>query len=246
MYNIAICDDDKGFIEFVKELIRELGLANDVRIYEYLSGEEFLFDMDKRHDLDLLILDIQMKEMDGNQVAAEFRKRYKSTALVFCSGIYKPTPENIKLAPFRYLLKEYSKQKMLDEFTEIFAYLKEKEDEPAILCHDEKNHMQIYPHEILYISVAKRGTKVHIYSEADSNSAENVYSCKKNLDELYGMLKEYNFAYAHNSYIVNMKYIKKRNMAEIQMVNDERLSVSRARSKELKEKLAVYFERKYR
>ena len=24
MYNIAICDDDKGFIEFVKEVIREL------------------------------------------------------------------------------------------------------------------------------------------------------------------------------------------------------------------------------
>ena len=107
MYNIAICDDDKGFIEFVKEVIRELNLSNEVRIYEYLSGEEFIFDIDNRYDLDLVILDIQMKEMDGNQVSIELRKRYKNTTLVFCSGIYKPSPENIKVAPFRFLLKEY-------------------------------------------------------------------------------------------------------------------------------------------
>lgn len=79
MYNMAICDDDKGFIEFVKEIIRELNLLNEVNIFEYLSGEEFLFDMDNRYDLDLVILDIQMKEMEGNKVSIELRKRYKNT-----------------------------------------------------------------------------------------------------------------------------------------------------------------------
>ena len=244
MYNMAICDDDKGFIEFVKEIIRELNLLNEVNIFEYLSGEEFLFDMDNRYDLDLVILDIQMKEMDGNKVSIELRKRYKNTTLVFCSGIYKPSPENIKVAPFRFLLKECSKSKMLMEFKEIFEHIKANNDEPALVCYDGKHYLQVQPHEIVYVCIARRGTKIHTYSEKDTE--EKIYSCKYSIDKIYEVLKDYHFAYAHNSYIVNLKHIKKQNKDEIQMVTDEILSVSRSRSKELKEKMTLYFERKYR
>ena len=228
MYNIAICDDDKVFIEFVKSIIKELNFANEVRIYEYLSGEEFIFDIDNRYDLDLLILDS------------------KSTTLVFCSGIYKPSPENIKVSPFRFLLKEYSKQKMLEEFAEIFEYLKTKKEEPIVVCYDNRNHIQVYPYEILYISISKRGTKVHTYCEGNKETVEKIYSCKEKLESLYEILKDYNFVYAHNSYIVNLKYIKKLSKDEMQMISGEILSVSRARSKELKEKMTLYFETKYR
>lgn len=244
MYNIAICDDEKEFIEFVKELIRELDMSNEVRIYEYLSGEEFLFDIDNRYDLDLIILDIQMNVIDGNKVSLELRKKYKSTTLVFCSGIYKPSPENIKVFPFRFLLKQYSKSKMLQEFKEIFEYIKAKKDEPVLVCCDGRNHLHIQPHEIIYVSIHRRGTKVHVYSEKDEE--EKVYSCKLNIEQVYDLLKDYHLVYAHNSYIVNLKYINKQNKEEIQMVTGEILSVSRSRSKELREKLTLYFERKYR
>ena len=88
MYNIAICDDDREFIEFVKGIMRELNFTNNINLYEYLSGEQFLFDIDNGHDLDLIILDIQMKEIGGNEVAVELRKRFKNIVLVFCSGVY--------------------------------------------------------------------------------------------------------------------------------------------------------------
>ena len=66
MFNVAICDDDKNFIQYVEDVIKELGYAEDVKFFEYLSGEEFLFDIDERGDLDLVVLDIQMGETDGN------------------------------------------------------------------------------------------------------------------------------------------------------------------------------------
>ena len=74
MFNVAICDDDKNFIQYVEDIIKELGYAEDVKFFEYLSGEEFLFDIDERGDLDLVVLDIQMGETDGNQVSVELRK----------------------------------------------------------------------------------------------------------------------------------------------------------------------------
>ena len=138
MFNVAICDDDKNFIQYVEDIIKELGYAEDVKFFEYLSGEEFLFDIDERGDLDLVVLDIQMGETDGNQVSVELRKRYKSTTLVFCSGYFKPSPENIKVSPFRFLLKEYSRERMVSEFKEIFEYLTNNKDEPSIVCRGER------------------------------------------------------------------------------------------------------------
>ena len=55
MFNVAICDDDKNFIQYVEDIIKELGYAEDVKFFEYLSGEEFLFDIDERGDLDTTI-----------------------------------------------------------------------------------------------------------------------------------------------------------------------------------------------
>ena len=206
MFNVAICDDDKNFIQYVEDIIKELGYAEDVKFFEYLSGEEFLFDIDERGDLDLVVLDIQMGETDGNQVSVELRKRYKSTTLVFCSGYFKPSPENIKVSPFRFLLKEYSRDRMVSE--------------------------------------SKRGTKVHTLNKG--GMVEKVYSCKKSLDFLYELFKESNFAYAHNSYIVNLKYVKKLCSEELKLVDGQVLSVSRTKIKNLRKQVTEYFERKYR
>ena len=245
MNNIAICDDDREFIDYVKEIMKELDFTHSVNLYEYLSGEQFLFDLDNRYNLDLLILDIQMKETDGNQVAVEFRKRFKDTVLVFCSGVYKPSPENIKVAPYRFLLKEYSKEKMLKEFAEIFEHLKERSREPAILCCDEKYTLKVNISEIMYVSIARRGTEVHIYDKDSNFNHKKIYFCKQNLQELYEILKPYHFVYAHNSYIVNLRYICKRNHEEIQIANGEKLSVSRSRKKELEKEMDLYFCKKY-
>ena len=134
---------------------------------------------------------------------------------------------------------------MLQEFKEIFEYIKTKKDEPVLVCYDGRHHLQIQPHEIVYVCIARRGTKVHTYS-SEKDIEEKIYFCKHNISEIYEVLKECHFVYAHNSYIVNLKHIKKQNKEEIQMVTGEILSVSRSKSKELREMMTLYFERKYR
>lgn len=211
MFNVAICDDDKNFIQYVEDIIKELGYAEDVKFFEYLSGEEFLFDIDERGDLDLVVLDIQMGETDGNQVSVELRKRY---------------------------------ERMISEFKEIFEYLTNNKDEPSIVCRGERSQVQVYANEIMYIEISKRGTKVHTLNKV--GLVEKVYSCKKSLGFLYELFKESNFAYAHNSYIVNLKYVKKLCSEELKLVDGQVLSVSRTKIKNLRKQVTEYFERKYR
>ena len=51
MYRIAICDDDKEFIDYIKKIIIELGMNyNNTEYYEYESGELFINALKKNID----------------------------------------------------------------------------------------------------------------------------------------------------------------------------------------------------
>ena len=70
--------------------------------------------------------------------------------------------------------------------------------------------------------------------------------CKESLGDLYERLAGRGFEYAHNSYIVNLKYVKKLYSEELKLVDGQVLSVSRTKIKNLRKQVTEYFERKYR
>lgn len=95
MFKVAICDDDKNYRRIVKETVRRYSSnIGEIVFDEYSSGEELLADIYQMHNL--LFLDIQMAEMDGNEAAKEFRTANKSAVLVFCTNYQEPTTESFK------------------------------------------------------------------------------------------------------------------------------------------------------
>ena len=245
MINIAICDDDLRYIQYVKKKLIEAGLnENETSFYEYMSGTALLNTF-PRIEFDLLILDVQMDDMDGNEVAQRFRENYINTILVFCSGVYNPTPESFKVSPYRYILKQYTDEKMLLELREIVDFVKKKKQMPTISVHYFSNAVELTPDEILYISIAKRGSNVCVCPDVTRIKLEEKFISNYSVKQLYEMLKDYNFAYAHNSYIVNMKHIKSKTLNDLEMINGDILTISRARRKEFHKRMADYFESKY-
>ena len=102
MYKIVICDDDKNFIFYMKEMLLRCDLSErQVTFYEVTSGEECLLTVERMTSCDLIILDMQMSGMDGHATAKQFRKLFPDSLLVFCSGVSKPTDESFKTTPFR-------------------------------------------------------------------------------------------------------------------------------------------------
>lgn len=246
MIRVAICDDDIIFIHYIEDRLREAGLSDsEVEFYEYLSGEELILNFKNNIDYDLLILDVQMEGMNGNQTAEKFREKYLNTILVFCSGVYKPTPASFKVAPYRYLLKQYSKETMLQELKDVVEIVKSKKRGPCIVGYYYSNLIELKPEEIIYISIAKRGSCIHTCPDITKFKFGERITCKQKVHELYEILKDYSFAYAHNSYIVNLSHIKSKTISEIEMINGDILTVSRSKRKEFNDRIAGFFEGKY-
>lgn len=248
MYHIIICDDDVTFIQYMKNMIMKCDVEEGkIEFMEFYSGEALIEQLQQKKisECDLLILDMQMKKIDGDRTAQEFRKRFPYATLVFCSGRCFPTVESFKATPYRYLLKEYSDVKMMEELSEVIAFMKRNKREKYITCNSGYTVIQVPINHITYIELARRGSIVHLCREYEEKENLKELMVKSKLDELFAWLKEYGFVYAHNSYIVNISYIKKMTRTELMLADETILSIARSKEKELKRALAENLSKKY-
>ena len=246
MYNIAICDDDIHFIQYMKNMLHKSGLdENDSIYYEYYTGKSFLTSMEQLVTIDLLILDIQMPDINGNEIARIFREHFPLSTLVFCSGVYLPTVDSFKPNPFRYLLKEYTDNKLIKELKVIITEIKSKKIEPFVFGTWHHNSIRLKPSEILYISIGRNCSNLHINPDLRKYEFEDNIICKDRLNDLYLTLKDFGFEYAHNSYLVNLQYVKRKTSTELELIDGTTLSISRSKEKALRLALIKYVARKY-
>lgn len=246
MYYIAICDDDSNYIKYIKKMLIQSGLKNEEAIFnEYCSGEELIQSMEFCEKIDLLILDMQMKELDGHETARCFREQFPSSVIVFCSGVCMPTVETFETTPFRYLLKEYTDDRMVRELKVIVDEMKKKFIEPNIIGTWRYSTVKLRLDEILYISIARRGSNIYVNPQIAKYEFKNCVNSKKKVVELYSILKPYGFEYAHNSYIVNLDYIKRMTTQELELSDGTLLSVARSKEKELRVAFARHKAQKY-
>lgn len=246
MYHIVLCDDDKNFINYMKTIIVASGIEKQSAIfYEYHSGEDLIQNMDISIDYDLLILDMQMEKLDGNETARLFREKNPNTTLIFCSGKVKPTVESFEVTPFRYLLKQYGDNRMLSEMKPIVEKVKSMDREPYIYGSYQYCDIKLKPSEILYIAASKRGSDIYICPNLNRSGVEKYTRSKEKVKELYTLLKNYGFVYAHNSYIVNLNYITKKTTSELELIDGTTLTIARSKEKDLRKAFAINLAMKY-
>lgn len=256
MYYIMICDDDTEYVGCLKKSILKTNLTQEKLIFttfssgeemqEYLHGENIC--------CDLLIMDMHLPGMDGNEAAKIFRKRFPYAVLAFCSGVKDPTDKEFQVGAFRYLYKTNSDVHMLQELKDIMEYMKQKKEESFILGFCGGNMIRLKPRDILYIEIAKHGSRIYVRPGINICESDLPIISKEKVAGLYEKLEMYGFAYAHNSYIVNLNYVggilgtelvlesvDRNGEEEIQL----RLGISRSRLKEFKDIYARWLGAKY-
>ncbi len=248
MYKIAICEDDKDYIEVLKKEILSTNIvdASMLQFHDFLSGEQLVYE--QKIDFDLVIMDIQLAQMDGYETAMSLRKMDSNFLLVFCSGVFTPVPKFFKANVFRYLEKNDSQESMNHEMTAIIKEMVAKKDQPYIMCKygRGKDQIRVYAESVLYIEKRHGGSTIISCGKLREAYPTEILRTKTDLNSLEEIFDEaHNFVRLHDSYIVNMIYIMKVTIESIELVDGTVLTVSRARSKNFCEKFAKYASSKY-
>ena len=214
---IAICDDEKTYIEKLKNDINSLQThENEFEFSEFESGESFIeqFSKDK---YDLVILDIEMKDLNGLQTAEFLRQIDKNVILIFMTSFDKFVYQGYEVKAFRYILKNQPKSIYLKQLSDtVQEYYRNKK---YIKVIDDGIEKELLTVDILYIEVYSHQIVIHTFNKE--------YYQKGKLSDYEKMLEECLFVRSDKSVLINVTnidYIKKN---QVFMKNGKILYVSR-------------------
>ncbi|MDE5909686.1 MAG: LytTR family DNA-binding domain-containing protein [Lachnospiraceae bacterium] len=249
MYKIAICEDDRNYIAFLKKMLLKIEGMNEstVSFYDFFSGEELLFYASL--DFDLVILDIQMGDLNGYETARKLREIDRNMLLVFCTGKVEPAAEHFKVTPYRYLLKRYSDDEMLKEMAEIVGKMKEQKSYPYIMCKYSvgRDRIRVYPESVLYIAIRYGNSEVFACGKLKEHFPNEILRTGMSLNAVYEIFNEScGFIRAHNSYIINMAYIVETGAQSVKLTDGTTLTIARSRSREFQRAFAGFMAAKYK
>lgn len=235
MYFIAICDDEERDREILKDYLFCSGLSKEEVVFqEFSSGKDMLEQLSE--ETDVVFLDIRMNEMDGRETAVKLRQLHKHIMLVFFTALTSLTYDICKVTPFRYIEKGFRKEQMLEELREVIAEMRRRKELPVLQVRCDRKKKQVRIRDIIYIERTRGKCIVHL--SQTSELYEQVHECAvmESLDELAQRLCLYGFGYPHNSYIVNIGYIRQYENQELLMENGDRLNVARSKKAEFEKK----------
>lgn len=123
MSNIAICDDEQLYLDKIAKTIRKFFSTNNIEhVVKLFDGVDKNLIMNVLSEFDIIILDIDMPNITGIEVADQIRKYNEDVIIVFCTNVESLVFQTIKYAPFRFIRKS----KLNEEMLELLESLKNK------------------------------------------------------------------------------------------------------------------------
>ena len=214
---IAICDDERTYIKKIENDINSLKThENEFEFSEFESGEAFISEFSK-DKYDLIILDIEMKDLNGLQTAEFLRQIDKNVILIFMTSYDKFVYQGYEVNAFRYILKNQPEPIYLKQLSDtIQEYYRNKKYIKVVDNDIEKELLTV---DILYIEVYSHQIVIHTFNKE--------YYQKGKLSDYEKMLEACLFVRSDKSVLINIAnidYIKKN---QVYMKNGKILYVSR-------------------
>lgn len=216
---IAICDDCLEIIGWMEEIIAEcLKPIGDYDCDAFLSGEELLEVINTNEKTyHIYLLDIELKEIDGLELAHKIREKNQNAIIIFITNHKELMQSAFEVNAFHFLIKpvdpKQAKQVLLKA---IYSLSLNK----AIFRYKvRKTINSIFYDEIILFESYKRKITIH------TMNTELVF-----YGSLNDIIKEVNhqiFVQIHKSYIVNMNYIKNMERDAVILFNGLRICITK-------------------
>lgn len=197
-YRIAICDDEQSQLQNLTKKLSLYAEARHVsfRIDTYLSAEAFLFAFDGNRNVDLLLLDIEMAEMNGIELAKKVRAENETIQICFITGYPDFMSQGYDVEALHYLIKPVSTDKL---FEVCDRFMKAMETQPRFFLFSVgKEVVRLYEKELYYGEAQGHYVVLH--------TKQGELKLRMTMPELEKQLGE-GFFRASRSFIVNLRYV---------------------------------------
>lgn len=237
MFSVAICDDEPYFREQMKEMLLQYMQDSGVyyKIDLFQSGTELIDLGIELNQYKIIFLDINMDEMDGILTAKKIREQNTEIFLVFVTAFVNYSLEGYKVDAIRYLLK--SNVNMQEAIAECMDAIYKKINYEIVWKEFAFNEgkKRISLDRLLYIESRLHKLEFHVME--DHMITYTIYDTLNNMEDYIGSKK---FIRLHQSFLVNMKYIRSVSQYEAVLYSGKSFSIPKARYKKVWDTYLLY------
>ena len=223
-FNIAICDDEINIASSLKNQVEQFFSESEhtAEVSTFSSAEAFLFDYEENNAYDILLLDVEMKNMDGIQLAKKLRRDGFNGEIIFITSHFEFCGEGYEVDALHYLIKPVSVSKL----NEVIGKAVEKllVEPPSVIINCDGETVKLYERDIIYIEAYLH--YITIYTE------KNVYRVKENISSFEKKLSN-TFYKTHRSYLVSLKHITRIARTSVTVKGNKELPLSRGKYDEI-------------
>ena len=234
MFRIAICEDEKVVLDFETSLVNKWAAARGcpLELDCYISAENFLFESEDKAPYDVLIFDIQMKNMNGMELAKALRRRGCDAVIIFITGVPDYAIEGYEVGAVRYILKPV-KEELLNGLLDSAFEESQKKVEDFFLLGQGAELEKISFDKIIYIEA--RGHYVFM------KGLDFEREWKAGFSETSAAFDDKGFFCLRRGLLVNLSHVKRITRTDCLLDSGESLPVARGVYKELNEAFIEFF-----
>ncbi|MFM1575491.1 LytTR family DNA-binding domain-containing protein [Helcococcus ovis] len=229
--SIAIVDDEKSvrqlYLEYVNEWVKNNDMNAEVMLFE--SAEAFLFNYEDKRDYDIILLDYEMKKMNGAELAKKIRYYDKNVQILFISGYSEYIGIGYEVEAINYLIKPIDKNRLFELFEKAFERL-QKSDKYVVFKTDDGNRRLMF-NNIYYILSDKNYLNIYYNSE--------IYKVRMTMKEVEEILDK-RFHKLDRSTIINIEKIDFLSRTELSLDNGINLTIGRGKFEDINRKFIEY------
>ncbi|WP_294476133.1 LytTR family DNA-binding domain-containing protein [Ruminococcus flavefaciens] len=213
MIRAAICDDDNSQISALKAMLTEWN--EHIIITEYTSAEQFLFSYPDT-PCDLLLLDIEMGDMNGMELAHKLRRKGDMLPIIFITGYSEFMQDGYDVEALHYLLKPVNKEKL---FAVLDRYASRHSADSRVIFSSGDESVCINADDIMYLEAFGKKTQITLRGGKEIECTCGLSAAAEKLGE--------NFVSCHRSYVVNLGFVRSISKTDVTLDNGRKIPLSR-------------------
>lgn len=228
--DIAICDDDKNILQYLKQKI-EIILEDNCEITTFENGYDLIEYINSDiSNPDIIFIDIDLKDHLGIDIAKKIQQKFNNIKIIFITGNASYVEDIFEVETLDYLTKPINKEKLKKALNKAMEVIKVNKEE-ILNIKIKKEVVSINLNDVNYMESHLRTVIIHC-----DKIKKTIY---KKLNEIENILPE-KFIRCHQSYIVNMEKVNILTTNKFILKSGDKVPVSQSKYKDTKEKFLNY------
>ena len=195
MFRIAICDDENRILEDLSRMVLEL--IPDADVSAFGEGRALIDGADKA-GYDVVLLDIDMPDLNGLEVALSFQAADRKPLIIFVTSHDELVYDSLQLHPFGFVRKSYLDKELKKVLEDAVEEVSSRDKH--FFFHTASGDIKLQLDDILYFE--SEGNYIKIKTGSDE------FRFRETMQALEMSLKSDGFIRVHKGFLVNQEAVK--------------------------------------